>query len=201
MSSPHLAISPPPDWESELAQRETGDPREAPTFDSIYETWFDEVTRWVRALGGADADLDDLVQDVFLVVHRRLPDFDGSNVAGWLYQIARHRVRDYRRSAWFRHLVYGRGDLGAGVQSTGRGPAENLEHKQRMRLLERVLARLNDDQRAAFVLFEIEGLSGEQIAALQGAPVNTVWARIHKARKKLRLELARLESTDDGGGR
>lgn len=198
MSSPLLAPSPAPvsGWQPELGQ---GQPGAALTFDSIYEAWFDEVTRWVRALGGAEADLDDLVQDVFLVVHRRLPAFDGGNVAGWLYQIARHKVRDQRRLAWFRHLVFGRSGVADLAQSPALGPAESLERKQRTRLLDRMLATLNDDQRAAFVLFEIDGLSGEQIAEVQGVPINTVWARIYKARQKLRAKLSRLERSGRRG--
>jgi len=50
-----------------------------PEFRVIYERWFEEVSRWIRAMGGPEAEREDLVQDVFLVVHRRLPDFDGEN--------------------------------------------------------------------------------------------------------------------------
>src|SRR5215467_5590225 len=57
-------------------------------FRTLYDTWFADVARWVRALGASTADQDDLVQEVFVVVHRRLPDFDGENLAGWLYRIA-----------------------------------------------------------------------------------------------------------------
>jgi RNA polymerase sigma-70 factor, ECF subfamily len=191
MSSPELAHAPSPALQpTEYSRPEAA---AAPTFDALYEAWFDEVTRWARALGGTEADLDDLVQDVFLIVYRRLPDFDGKNVAGWLYQIARHKVRDQRRLAWFRHLRFGRSGAVELEVSRALGPAESLEYKQRTRLLNDVLQALNDDQRAAFVLFELEGLSGEQIASLTGVPLNTVWARIHKARKKLRQNLDRLE--------
>jgi RNA polymerase sigma-70 factor (ECF subfamily) len=72
------------------------------TFDDIYRTHFEDVRRWIRALGGPEAEREDLAQDVFLIVHRRLPDFDGQNIGGWLYQITRHRVRDFRRLRWFR---------------------------------------------------------------------------------------------------
>lgn len=171
-----------------------------PDFVEIYEAWFEDVSRWVRALGGPDADRDDLVQDVFLVVYRRLPDFDGQNVAGWLYQIARRRVRDFRRLSWVKYLMARRQPLSEGLTSSGASPAEQLESKQRGALLERLLLALNADQRAAFVLFEIEGYSGEEIARLQGVPINTVWARIHKARKKLELQIARAERREKREG-
>src|SRR4051812_7020864 len=77
-------------------------------FREVYEHWFGPVSRWVRAMGGPQAESEDLVQDIFVVVHRRLPDFDGNNLAGWLYQIARRRVRDFRRLAWVKHTLFGR---------------------------------------------------------------------------------------------
>lgn len=165
-------------------------------FDQIYEEWFQEVARWVRALGGPAADRDDLIQDIFVVVHRRLPDFDGENLPGWLYQIARHRVRDFRRLGWVRRLVYGRAELPELVHPS-QSPEEALALQRKQQLLQALLDRLNDGERAALVLFEVEGLSGDQIADLEGIPLNTVWARIHSARKKLRKHLERLERAEE----
>jgi RNA polymerase sigma-70 factor, ECF subfamily len=171
--------------------------REAPTdlsFEALYDRWFEDVSRWVRALGAREADRDDLVQDIFLVVHRRLPDFDGQNVAGWLYQIARRKVRDHRRLLWVKQL-FGSSSvpLAEGTLTTEQSPLRELETKQRRELLDDLLGKLNPDQRAAFTLFEIEGNSGEEIAAVQRVPINTVWARIHKARKKLQEHAQRME--------
>ena len=170
--------------------------REDLSFDAIYEHWFDDVSRWVRAMGGPDADRDDLVQDVFVIVHRRLPDFDGQNVAGWLYKIAKRRVRDFRRLLWFKHLVVGRAPMPEGVARPEPSPADSLESKEQGAIIERLLDALNPDQRAAFVLFEVEGLSGEEIAHVQGVPLNTVWARIRTARKKLQQRLVRLSERE-----
>lgn len=178
------------------AGREPADP--AAAFEELYETWVEHVARWIRALGGPQADREDLVQDVFLVAYRRLPDFDGRNPAGWLYRIARRRVRDFRRLRWFKHLVIGTGAVPSGTVHTGASPAESLERKRAGELLERLLDDLNPEQRAAFVLFEIEGCAGQEIASLQGVPLNTVWARIHTARKKLkrRLKAANLDPAE-----
>lgn len=163
-------------------------------FRAIYERWFADVSRWIRAMGGPQAEREDLVQDVFLVVHRRLPDFDGQNVAGWLYQIARHRVRDFRRLLWVRHLLLGGVPLSESLSKGGASPADSLETNEKRATLERLLLKLNESERAALVLFEIDGYSGDEIAELQGVPVNTVWARIHKARKKLKASLAKHEN-------
>ncbi len=164
------------------------------TFQAVYDRWFLDVSRWVRALGAREADRDDLVQDIFLVVHRRLSDFDGQNVAGWLYQIARRKVRDHRRLLWVKQL-FGNSSVSLvdGTLITERSPLQELETKQKRELLTELLDKLNADQCAAFTLFEIEGNSGEEIAAIQGVPINTVWARIHKARKKLQEQAERIE--------
>ena len=77
------------------------------SFEAIYDAYYDLVARWIRALAGSTADRDDLVQEVFLVVYRRLADFDGRNLKGWLYRITVHQVRDYQRLVWIRH-IFGR---------------------------------------------------------------------------------------------
>lgn len=160
-------------------------------FQAIYQRWFYDVSRWVRAMGGPDADREDLVQDVFLVVHRRLPAFDGHNVPGWLYQITRRRVRDFRRLWWVKHL-FGSVPLSENLATTGASPADALETEEKRATLERLLGKLNESERVALVLFEIDGHSGQEIAEIQGVPLNTVWARVHQARKKLKASLLTL---------
>lgn len=161
-------------------------------FERIYDEWFEHVARWVRALGVRNADVEDLVQDVFVIVHRRLSSFDGQNLGGWLYRIARRRVRDYRQLVWVKAFfgVHAAPPTEETLQ-TFAGPLEELERAEAQRLLARLLRTMSADQRAAFVLFEIEGHSGEEIARLQQVTVNTVWARVHKARKTLLRELAK----------
>lgn len=173
-------------------------PTGPPEFIELYETWFDEVARWVRAMGGPEADREDLVQDVFVVAYRRLPDFDGQNPAGWLYRIASRRVRDFRRLSWVKHLVSRRSPLSEASAIAREDPVTDLEAKERRVLLQRFLTGLNQEQRAAFVLFEIEGRRGEEIAQIQDVPLNTVWARIHQARKKLKAQMAAAEKRDRG---
>jgi RNA polymerase sigma-70 factor (ECF subfamily) len=170
-------------------------------FRAIYEQWFDEVARWIRAMGGPQADREDLVQDVFLVVHRRLPDFDGQNLAGWMYQIARHRVRDFRRLTWVRRVLFGKVPLSENLPMSGASPADGAETNEKRELLERLLIKLNEHERAALVLFEIDGYSGEEIAEMQGVPLNTAWGRIHNARKKLKAQLAKHNAQEQKGAK
>jgi RNA polymerase sigma factor (sigma-70 family) len=161
-----------------------------PTFQRLYDERFDDVERWVRALGARPADIPDLVQEIFVVAYRRLPDFEGDNVTGWLYQITRRKVRDYRRLSWIKHIFTPK-TLSTFKHSLALGadPLKLLESHERTELLERILESLPDEQRAAFVLFEMEGYSGAAIAELQQVPINTVWGRIYKARQKLQAQL------------
>ena len=168
--------------------------REPLDFTRVYEAWFEPCLRWLRALGIPDADLEDVGQEVFVVVRRKLDAFDGDKLPAWLYRIATRTASDHRRRAWFRRL-WTRGsrvDLD-GVPSGVAGPSELYERREAERLLDRVLAKMSEKRRAAFALFEIEGYSGEEIATLLDVPVATVWTRLHHARKEFLARVAELE--------
>jgi RNA polymerase sigma-70 factor (ECF subfamily) len=154
-------------------------------FKAVYDRWVREVARWIRAMGGPAADRDDVLQEVFVVVHRRLPDFDGNNLPGWLYRITAHQVRDFRRKLWLKH-IFGRSvPLTESMPAPGPTPVMSVESRQKREVLEGLLARMSPPLRTAFVLFEIEGYTAEEIARMQGSSLNTVRARILRARKKL----------------
>ena len=167
------------------------------TFREIYESWFDEVVKWLYALGAPASDTEDLAQEIFVVVRRKLARFDGGNLTGWLYRIAQLTVRDYRRRAWFRHLVLQRRDIDlAQVPHGADGPAHSYEQAENRRLLQELVGKMSEKLRTTFVLFEIEGYSGEEIARIQEIPLGTVWTRLHHARKefwKIVKERARRE--------
>lgn len=168
-------------------QGANGTPSEAVSFERIYQDWFAHVSRWVIALGARRSDQEDLVQDVFTVAYRRLHLFDGNNIAGWLYLIARRKARDYRRLAWVQHLFTPETSTPlAAASQVGPGPLELLETKQKSEVLCRRLAKLPSDQRAVFTLFELEGFSGQEIAQQQQVPLGTVWVRLYTARRKLK---------------
>jgi RNA polymerase sigma-70 factor (ECF subfamily) len=152
---------------------------------TVYEKWARDVARWIRAMGGPIADRDDILQEVFVVVHRRLADFDGDNLAGWLYRITAHQVRDFRRKLWVKH-IFGRSvPLTESVPAAGPNPVMSVESRQKSERLERLLAKMSLPLRTAFVLFEVEGYTAEEIARMQKTSLNTVRARILRARKKL----------------
>jgi RNA polymerase sigma-70 factor (ECF subfamily) len=158
---------------------------DAGDFRSIYAAWFMDVLRWIRALGAHPADHDDLAQEVFVVVHRRLADFDGRNVGGWLYRITANQVRDHRRLRWIRSVFRRSVPISEEIEAPGPTPIMAVETREKRMLLDALLAELSEPLRATFVLFEVDGYTAEEIAAFQRSPVNTVRARIHRARKKL----------------
>lgn len=167
------------------APRESGIQSSALDFERVYSEHFHHVARWARALGGLDADVDDLAQDVFLVVRRKLADFDGRSLPAWLFGITRKTVSDYRRRAWLRRMLSGvTRSLDAAPHIAPRISGEStLERREAQRIVHEVLARMSHVRRTAFMLFEIEGYSGEEIAELEQIPIATVYTRLHHARK------------------
>lgn len=168
-------------------------------FREIYERSFDDVVRWLYALGVPGSDTEDLAQEIFLVVRRKLDRFDGGNLTGWLYRIAQLTVRDHRRRAWFKNLTQRRRIVNLSqVELTTPGPAARYEEAENRRMLQALVARMSEKLRTAFVLFEIEGYSGEEIARIQDIPLGTVWTRLHLARKEFWKLLKKQRGEEDG---
>ncbi len=135
----------------------------------------------------------DLAQKVFLTAHLKLPEFEGrSLVTTWLFAICQRVASDYRRSALFRREVAtdaAEMDLHSAATSD---PAGGMESRQRARAAEVVLNKLPDPQRVVFVLFELEEMSGQDIAALLGISLGTVRSRLRLAREAFSREVKRL---------
>jgi RNA polymerase sigma-70 factor (ECF subfamily) len=158
----------------------------AADFDALYQQRFRDVLRWLRALGARPGELEDLAQEVFIVVRRKLPSFRDGNLDGWLFKIAKLTVRDHGRRAWFRR-VFRRGGPAVELDelpSPAADPEQALERRERQRLFHRLVAEMSGARRETFLLFEVEGLSGEEIARLHEVPINTVWTRLHHARRE-----------------
>jgi RNA polymerase sigma-70 factor (ECF subfamily) len=161
------------------------------SFESVYRTWFPEVARWVRARGANEADVEDVAQEVFIIVRRKLDQFDGRNLAGFLFRITERTVRDHRRSTWIRRLFRNPSPLSELTAPQVDG-ADAMVDRDRRKVLDRILAQMSEKRRTTFVLFEIEGYSGEEIAQIQSLPVDTVWTRLHHARKDFMRLVAKL---------
>jgi RNA polymerase sigma-70 factor, ECF subfamily len=164
------------------------------TFSDVYRAHFDFVYRVVARLAGS-GDVEDLVQEVFVVVHRRLGEFRGdARVSTWLFRIAYRVVGAHVRRERLRRRL--RELLGRDVErgAPPGAPEDALARKQSVR---RALQRLSFDQRSALVLFEVEGWSALEIAEAVGSPIGTVYRRLHEARGAFAAELA--PAGEDGG--
>ncbi len=151
-------------------------------FDALYDAHFDFVWRSLRRLGVPEPQLDDAVQDAFLVVHRRLADFEGrSSVRTWLFGIALRVAHDHRR-ALSRHGLPEPLE-GEPADRSSLLPDEQTARAQALAFLDRFLATLDDDKRAVFILAELEEMTAPEIAEALSANVNTVYSRLRAARR------------------
>lgn len=158
---------------------------------TIYQENFDLVWRGLRRLGVAPASLDDAAQDVFLVVHRRLPEFEGrSALQSWIFGIAIHVARYYRRTAArFTYEEPG----SARVDSFADDPSTQIEDRQALRLVYAALDRMSEVHREIFVLCDIEEMTAVEAAQLLGIPLNTVYSRLRHARAQFEASLERVQ--------
>jgi RNA polymerase sigma-70 factor (ECF subfamily) len=165
-----------------------------------FRAFYDEHVRFVwRALlriGVQESDLSDAVQDVFVVVHRKLPEFDErAKVTTWLFAICMRVASERRRRAHLRHELCS-GQVPA-APSADEPDADALVERRRAReLLETVLDRMPDEQRLVFSLFEFEGMTGDEIAELLAVPIGTVRSRLRLARESFEASVARLRARD-----
>jgi RNA polymerase sigma-70 factor (ECF subfamily) len=161
--------------------------------DRIYERYVADVNRWVRRLVGPRDDVEDLVHEVFLVAVRKRGSFRGdATVKTWLFRIAERVVRGRRRRERVRRWLFARHT--DSLRGEGRNAVTPLEEIERCELTARLYAaldRLPEDYRTALILYEIEGLSGEQVAELVGVQMGTLWVRLHRGRARLLQELSR----------
>lgn len=178
-----------------LSEGALGDspPEVTPSIATVYTANFSYVWRCLRSLGVPDAVLDDALQDVFLVVQKRLAQFDGrAELRTWLYAIALRVARRYRSSA-FKGRASEVSNEDALPTDAGTDLHAQLECSERLGLARRALDALDADKREVFVLAQVEQLSAPEIAQIIGIPLNTVYSRLRAARQAFAAEVLRLE--------
>lgn len=173
----------------------------------VYEAHFKYVWRCLRSLGVADATIDDAVQEVFLVVQRKLPAFDGgAELRTWLYAIVLRVARRHRAEAARDAQRFQSHEAAGGERSTDAGESANadlrreVEQNERLALAQRALAALDDVKREVFVLACVEGMSAPEIAALTSVPLNTVYSRLRAARLAFAEAVATLSTPNASEG-
>lgn len=165
-------------------------------FQRIYEEHFPFVWKSLRRLGVREDDAADAAQEVFLVVYRKLPEFEGrSRITTWLFGICLRVARDRGRLAHHRREIGGDDELLERAEGSSDVSAE-AERREAVALLETLLDGLEFDQRAVFTLFELEGLGGEEIAELLQLPLGTVYSRLRLARESFQRAVSRLQARE-----
>lgn len=163
------------------------------SFDSKFEAIFVEyapfVWRVLGRLGVQQRDLSDASQEVFIVVHRRLGDFEGrSSLRTWIYAICTRVARNFERR---RRRLREHDDGNAPDLDDGTTPHSELERKRSRQLLALALDELSQEQREVFVFYELEELNMTEIAELLACPPTTAYSRLHAARRSIRATFAR----------
>ena len=158
-------------------------PSTAPPFAQLYGEQKRFVWRLLLRLGVPRADAPDAAQEVFLVAHRKLGTFNGtSTVRTWLFGLTRRVAADFRKRAHVRRETV---TSTVPEQASAAGQGEALEQRQARQLLEQALDQFSEEQRAIFVLYELEEWSMTEIAEAVGCPLQTAYSRLHAARKVL----------------
>jgi RNA polymerase sigma-70 factor, ECF subfamily len=154
-------------------------------FDAVYAEHFDFVWRNLRRLGVPDASLRDAAQDVFLVVHRRLDDFEGrAELRSWLFSIVKRVTLNHRRTQ--RRKEHADAEEAHALPGNLAGPEQSAADSEALRFFMSLLDELDDEKREVFVLAELEEMSATEIASALNCNVNTVYSRLRLAREKLR---------------
>jgi RNA polymerase sigma-70 factor (ECF subfamily) len=167
-----------------------------PDFAEFYRQHVRFAWRALLRLGVPESEVADAVQDVFLVVHRKLGEFEGrSKPSSWVFGICMRVASERRRSSPARREVPWMDDPSR--EPMGDSAIAALERGEARALLEGILEKMPDEQRIVFVLFELEQLSAAQIAALLEIAEGTVRSRLRLARAVFERAIARLRASEE----
>jgi RNA polymerase sigma-70 factor (ECF subfamily) len=159
------------------------------SFERVYRAQFDFVWRVLRGMGVAEAQLEDATQEVFMVVLKKLESFDGrANVKTWLFEIALRVASNQRRTV---RRKGGHASLNDELPHRGPGPAEIAESRRSLEMVLSIMDSLDEPLRVVLFLTELEQMTTPEIAALTGWNINTISARLRRARETFGKELAR----------
>lgn len=188
----------------EMAGIEAALPRfVAPTFEQVYQRYFSFVWHSAKRLGVLDASLDDVCQDVFVAVHRRLAEFQGrSSLKTWVFGFVLNVVHVHHRTQRRKSVAHrASGDVidpDTLQDARSNGPDERASRTQAAHIAQQLLDRLPPDERAVFVLAEFEGMSAQEIASAvnHNDDVNAVYTLLRAARQQFMQAAQRHRARD-----
>jgi RNA polymerase sigma-70 factor (ECF subfamily) len=163
----------------------------APSFRAVFEGEFAYVFNSLCRLGVRRCDLEDVTHEVFVAVHRALPDYDPTRpLRPWLFGIAFRLASDYRRSARFAREVPR--EPSCDVADAAPPADEQIAAEQARRVLLEALEALHIDRRAVVVMHDVDGCPIPEIAHALSIPVNTAYSRLRLGREDLRAAVKRI---------
>jgi RNA polymerase sigma-70 factor (ECF subfamily) len=161
-------------------------------FDRVFADHATLVWRALRRLGVTSTDIEDICQDVFLTISRRLQTFEGrSAISTWVYGICVHAALAYHRKRRRRpeEPTHELPDIGVDPPQL-----HGLERSQALAIADSVLDALDDDKRVVFVLFEIEEMPMREVADAIGCPLQTAFTRLYAARRQFEAAICRAKA-------
>ncbi|CAN5137255.1 sigma-70 family RNA polymerase sigma factor [soil metagenome] len=159
---------------------------ETSAFRTLYARHRADVGRLVYRMLSGSADVDDVVQEVFVQVYRSLKDFRGqAKLSTWIHRVAVNVVLMHRRAARSRPSYAEELPPETTADDRSGAPDEDVERRTRVRAFARLVDKLAEKKRTVFVLHDMEGVSPQEIAEIVGAPVLTVRTRLFYARREL----------------
>lgn len=186
---------------SEQARRRQGMPlTRVPSFHAIYHEYFDFVWSSAARFGVEPSAMDDLVQEVFIVIHARLHTLqDPKALRSWIYGVVRRTASSHRRARRTQAAAMSIGlpfdDEACSSEPT---PLEYTERNAELSLLADLLGELDEEKREVFALVELEELTVPEVAALLEIPLNTAYSRLRLGRKMFEAALARHNARNKG---
>jgi RNA polymerase sigma-70 factor, ECF subfamily len=176
---------------------------ELPTFETIYQQYFHFVWSSSLRLGVNSSSIDDVVQEVFMVIHARISTLEQpGSLRSWIYGITRRVVSRHRRLQKTR--VRSAGDLAIQIeleQSRPPTPLELKERNEKVKLLYSLLDEISWPKREVLILAEMEEMSVPEIAEALEIPLNTAYSRLRAARRVFEQRLARRRAKRDEGSK
>lgn len=168
-----------------------------PTFEEIYDAHAEALWRCARAMGVAEQSVPDILQEVFVVVHRRMSELEHSDgIRTWLTRILIRVIQQDRRA--YRRKREHLDELGDDIVDAKSNADELVAQKQATEMLMQILDAMHEERRAVFVLMEIEQLTAPETADALGVNLNTVYSRLRLARRDYNETLERLRTHAEG---